>query len=93
MEKIAYVFTITRLNSLLDIFQVSEPADNEGLFFVASKFANKEEAMDFARDVEQIKFENDELNYIIKPTYDIGYNLFLTGKLRTIDPVLNKSKY
>ena len=49
--------------------------------------------MDFARYVEQIKFENDELNYIIKPTYDIGYNLFLTGKLRTIDPILKKSKY
>lgn len=69
-----YIFTISATPQIIDMFQAKENTWYfPDAYFLGSKFSSKEEALNFAYEVERLKFENGEFNQMIKATHDKSY--------------------
>lgn len=86
-----FVFTFSRLPHIIREFESTE------LYFeetndtaCGSSFATKEEAIAFSEKIETMKYEAQEMGYIIKRTYNHLWihNLFTNKKEGAIVPVV-----
>ena len=74
MEKRFFIFTISGINQVVNMFQKREDSwYYPDTYFLGSEFKSKEDALEFAHEVEKIKFENGETKFAIKATHDNGY--------------------
>ena len=74
MEKRFFIFTISEIDQVVNMFQKKEGTwYYPDTYFLGSEFKSKEDALDFAHEVEKIKFENGETRFTIKATHDKAY--------------------
>ena len=74
MEKRFFIFTISEIDQVINMFQKKEDTwCYPDTYFLGSEFRSKEDALNFASEVERLKFENGETKFTIKATHDKGY--------------------
>lgn len=74
MEKRFFIFTVSGIERIINMFQIKENTwIYPDKYFLGSEFPSKEDALNFAREIERIKFENSETRFEIKATHDKGY--------------------
>ena len=74
MEKRFFIFTISGIDQVVNMFQKKEDVwYYPDTYFLGSEFKSKEDALKFACEVERLKFENGETNFTIKATHNKGY--------------------
>lgn len=82
-----YVFSVTKHEDIKGMFQVSVPT-LDGLYFVGSKFTDRERASAFADDVANRKASCYENNWTVKVTKDALWNPWVGHKLKNMEAAL-----
>lgn len=79
-----YVFSVSKEQHIIDMFQVSVPAV-DGLFFAGSKFTDKEKALSFRDSVSNAKAECYEMGWTVVVTKDVSWNPWVGIKLKYME--------
>lgn len=80
MANMFFCFTISRHEDVVRKFQRNHLCKNDGVYFLSSMFDSKDACLDFAVEIEGIKADHNEFNYIIKCTKDPAWNPFVAFK-------------
>lgn len=72
-----YCFSVSKHEDILCKFQKTHDAHNNGDHFCSREFEDKEECIKFAHDIERMKYERGETQYIIKLTTNPLWNFFV----------------
>lgn len=72
-----YCFSVSKDAAILNKFQKTYDAHNNGEHFCSREFSDKEECIRFAQEIERMKNEICEMQYIIKLTTNPIWNVFV----------------
>ena len=72
-----YVFTVSRHQNIIDMFEHTCDAGDGINTFLGAKFDDKEKCLEFAREVESLKYDYNETNFTIQCTKDPMWNTFV----------------
>lgn len=72
-----YCFSVSKDEAILNKFQKVYDAHNNGDHFCSREFSDKEECIRFAQEIERMKYEICETQYVIKLTTNPNWNFFV----------------
>lgn len=75
-----YVFTVSRHQNIIGMFEHTCDAGDGINTFLGAKFDTKEDCMDFAEDVALKKVDADETNWTVHCTNNPNWNMFVGFK-------------
>lgn len=80
MNKKFYVFTVSRHQNIISMFENTREAGDGVNTFLGARFDTKDDCLDFAQQVELKKSEVNETNFSIHCTCDGSWNPFVGFK-------------